>query len=117
MIYANLPSSQTGSYATVEPAENVVQSQRYGEPFVQRPVAPHAISRTSRAVEAPHLNWNISDGLNVRSGSFVVSHIGNADGANIITPAPAAVELAQYRTADHVSACVPAVVRVALFLT
>ena len=58
----------------VEPAENVVQSQRYAAPFVHAPAAAPAMSRISRAVEPPHLNWKISDGLNVRSGSFAVSH-------------------------------------------
>ena len=43
--------------------------------------------------------------------------IGNPNHWNIIIPAAPAVELAAYRTADHVSACAPAVVRVALFRT
>ena len=46
-----------------------------------------------------------------------MSPIGKPNHWNIITPAAAAVELAAYLTADHVSACAPAVVRVALFRT
>jgi len=117
LIYANFPSSQTGSYAMVEPAENVVQSDIYGEAFAHTPVAPPAMSRISRAVEAPHLNWNISEGLNVKSGSFVVSHWGNENGTTAMIPVPVAVELVAYRTADHVSAWAPSVVKTALFLT
>lgn len=43
--------------------------------------------------------------------------IGKPNHAHIIIPAPGADALAAYLTADHVSACAPAVVSTALFLT
>lgn len=103
-IYAHLPSSQTGSYAIEEPVVNVVQIALYAAAFVQRPVAPHAISRVSRAVEPPHLNEWINPCWCEFDGSFVVSKIGNQKPQNAIVHAHGAVVLAQYRVEDHESA-------------
>jgi hypothetical protein len=58
-MYANFPSSPTGSYASVDPVVKVVPIPIYGAVFVHNPVAPPAISRISRATVAPPRKLNI----------------------------------------------------------